>query len=106
MISKFSKCAQEVKPVTSITLLLENAQAGRHLTREEKDKIADVLYGTFGSNGSTYKLGGWAWSMASSLKRILVSFIYEPQNFKVYYAPDKTSLRKALGFSIREMIEA
>jgi len=102
---KFSKMARSEKPVTELTLLLEKAQEKKTLTREEKDKISEVLYGIFGSYSSTYKLGGWAWPMANFLKRILVSFTYDPGRFSTYYAPDKTSLRKALS-SVSEMIEA
>jgi hypothetical protein len=107
---KFVKGAREIKPATLITALLERAQDKERLSqlsliREEKDKIADVLYGTFSSNSSTYKLLGWAWPMAPYLKRILVSFTYEPGKFSTYYAPDKTSLRKVLG-SVHEMIVA
>ena len=106
--AKEAKTAKETKPDTDTTRLLEKAQDGKALTREEKDKIANILYGTFGAQSSTYKLRGWAWPMHETLKRILVSFDYEPGIFHTYYAPDKTSLRKALSGSgsIHEMIEA
>ena len=105
---KFSKTAQSEKPDTAITRLLEGAMEGKSLNRLEKDTIASTLYGLFGSHGSTYKLMGWAWNMSSCLKRILVSFKYEPGTFNTYYAPDKTSLRGALrqgGTPISEMVE-
>lgn len=101
---KFSKTARETKPSTVITNLLEKAQEKKPLTREEKNKIADILYGVSGAQSSTYKLLGWAWPMHDTLKRILVSFNYESRTFHTYYAPDKTSLRKILS-SINEMIE-
>jgi hypothetical protein len=102
----FSDTAVKVKPSTTTTLILEKAMNKEPLTRKEKDQIANILYGTFGSQGPIYKLHGWAWNMSSSLKRILVSRKYEPGTFYTYYAPDKTSLRKALGNDISEMIEA
>jgi hypothetical protein len=102
---KFSKTARDTKPNTEITQLLEKAQDGAKLTREEKDEIAKILYGTFGAQYSTYKLLGWAWNMDPYLKRILVSFTYEPNKFIAYYAPDKTSLRKVLS-PVSELIEA
>jgi len=102
---KFSKIARDTKPDTNTTSLLEKAQDGKALTREEKDKITNILYGTCGAQSSTYKLLGWAWPMHETLKRILVAFDYEPGIFHTYYAPDKTSLRRTLS-SISEMIEA
>ena len=79
--------------------------AKKRLSRGEKDKIAETLYGTFGSQGATYKLSGWAWNMRDCLKRFLVSFKYASGTFNAYYAADKTSLRKVLT-SISEIIEA
>ena len=103
---KFSSTAWKEKPVNALTELLERAMKDlSSLTREEKDKVADILYGVGGCYSSTYKFMGWAWPMAPYLKRILVSFTYQPNTFNTYYAPDKTSLRKALVTSIYEMIE-
>jgi hypothetical protein len=102
---KFVPYARETKPDNETTRLLEKAQQSEELTREEKDNIADTLYGIFGSHSSTYKLAGWAWYMGNCLPRILVRFNYDTE-FRPYYAPDKTSLRKALHEPIREMIYA
>lgn len=102
---KFSSCAREIKPDNELTRLLEKTQAGTVLTRDEKDRVANTLYGLFSSHGSTYKLAGWAWNMSMCLPRILVRFDYD-NYFSPYYAPDKTSLRKALLGPIREMIYA
>jgi len=102
---KFSSCAREEKPDNDLTQLLEKAQSGAALTRDEKNRIANTLYGLFGSHSSTYKLAGWAWSMAGCLRRILVNFTWD-NSFLPYYAPDKTSLRKALTLPIDEMIYA
>lgn len=94
------------KPDTDITRLLEKAQDGDNLTRDERDRIAGLLYGLFGSHSSTYKLHGWAWDMHTYLRRILVRFNYDGGRFETYYAPDKTSLRKALRTPIKEMVYA
>ncbi|MBA7709948.1 hypothetical protein ES703_118874 [subsurface metagenome] len=102
---KFSSCAREEKPDNDQTRLLEKAQSGALLTREEKDRIASLLYGLFSVHGATYKLAGWAWSMSGCLRRILVNYKYDRQ-FEPYYAPDKTSLRKALCLPISEMVYA
>lgn len=90
------------KPDNETTQLLEKAQDGQPLTRTERDQIADILWGTFGSHSSTYKLQGWAWPMSKCLKRILVRHTYD-NYFTPYFAPDKTSLRKCL-YSISEMV--
>lgn len=103
---KFSSTAAETKPDNVTTTLLEKAMSRQPLSRTEKDRIAEILYGTFGSHASTYKLTGWAWDMADCLPRILVNFTYD-RYFLPFYAPDKTSLRKALSHQpIREMIYA
>lgn len=104
---KFCETAVPDKPVTSLTALLEKVMSEglSNLSRSEKDQIATTLYGIFGSYSSTYKLSGWAWRMATYLKRILVSTCQEPNIFRAYYAPDKTSLRKVIG-PMNEMIYA
>ena len=103
-IYKFSSTAVQMKPVTPTTILLENAMSGSQLTREEKDKVAEILYGIMGS-GVVYKLAGWAWNMEECFPRILVKHKCD-KYFTPYYAPDKTSLRKALKQQIDEMIVA
>lgn len=102
---KFSECAQSVKPDNDITRLLEKAMRKEPLNREEKDRVGNLLYGTFGSQAGTYKLAGWAWNLRSCLRRILVQFRWGV-TFHPYYAPDKTALRKALTLPICEMIYA
>lgn len=102
---RFVSHAKEEKPDNDTTKLLEKAQSGEALTREEKDRIAEILWGTFGSHSSTYKLAGWAWPMRDCLPRILVNHGWD-NHFIPYYAPDKTSLRKALPLPIQEMIYA
>lgn len=96
-------------PETENTKLLDKAFGDEPLTREEKDRIAQVLYGIFGANGPSYRLSGWCWPMsqAKQVKRILVSNRHEPDRFRAYYAPDKSSLRKAIKVdSPKEMIYA
>ena len=93
-IYKFSKTASEKKPNTEITNLLERAMKKENLCREEKDRIVEVLYGTFGSQSHSYKLGGWKWNMSYCLKEYWVRFKYG--QIQSFYAPDKTSLRKVL----------
>jgi len=102
---KFSPTASDKKPDTDITRLLE-AVGTRELTRQEKDRIAYVLYGPGTAGGGTYKLSGWMWPMVNDLPRILVRFDHTPSEFWIYYAPDKTSLRRALRTKILEMIQA
>ncbi len=105
---KFASTATATKPDNNITRLLEKAIRKEKLSREEKNKIANLLYGILGSNGHTYRLAGWAWYMADCLPRILVSFTWNHQQFDTYYAPDKTSLRKVLRglLPVNEMIYA
>ena len=93
---KFSECATANKPDNQITQLLEEAQRGEKLTREQKDRIADLLYGTFGAHAQgCYKLAGWCWNMREALPRFLVRHTYD-NTFTPYYAPDKTALRSVL----------
>lgn len=89
-------------------MLLDKAFGVMPLTRAEKDRIAEIMYGVFGAQNSTYKLSGWGWPMylaKQQIRRILVSFTYEPNNYRTYYAPDKTSLRKVLS-SVHQMVYA
>lgn len=99
---KFVKWDVPPKPDNETTRLLEKAQDFDDLTREEKDKVANTLWGLFGSQSSTYKEMGWAWPMHNCLKRILVRHTFD-NHFSVYYAPDKTSLRNCL-HQVAEMV--
>ena len=92
---KFASTATATKPDNNITRLLEKAIRKENLSREEKDKIANLLYGIWGSKGPIYRLAGWAWNMKDCLPRILVLFAWS-DGFHIFYAPDKTSLRKLL----------
>lgn len=94
------------KPDNEITRLLEKAQRKELLSRQERDRVAELLYGLFGGHGPIYKLAGWAWDMSTHLPRILVSFRWDGGRFESYYAPDKTALRKALPYPVREMVYA
>lgn len=82
------------------------------LTREEKDRLARICFGLFGAGSAIYRRGGWAWPLwlAKQIRRILVREPHEGV-WRTYYAPDKTSLRRALsgrgcGYSKTEMIYA
>jgi hypothetical protein len=99
---KFVPYAQPEKPDNDTTQLLEKAQDFDDLTREEKDRIANTLWGIFGSHRASYRLAGWEWPMWDCLHRILVRHTYD-NHFSVYYAPDKTSLRKCLN-QVAEMV--
>lgn len=101
---KFSSTAMAEKPDNELTRLLEKAQDYDALSREEKDRIANILWGIFGSHSSTYRLAGWAWGMSTCLRRILVRHTYD-SHFSIYFAPDKTSLQKCL-HQVKEMVYA
>jgi hypothetical protein len=106
---KFSKAERvpETPPDTEYTRLILKADTDEKLTRDEKDSLAKLFYGTFGCGSGTYRLAGWAYPIygLKQIHRILVSCRHSPDTFKSYYAPDKTSLRKALN-GISEMIYA
>lgn len=102
--AKYPDGRTDVKPDNEITRLLERVMADNgtdNLTRAEKDRVANILYGVMGAGGSTYKLGGWAWPMGMCLPIILVRCY---GNWSEYYAPDKTSLRKALSIPVDKMV--
>jgi hypothetical protein len=100
---KFSTSAREKKPENTITALIEKAMDFQPLSRQEKDKIADICYGVFGSQFAGYKFLGWRWDLKDCLKRFVVHF--KSGDLAFYYAPDKTSLRKVIS-NIREIIAA
>lgn len=89
---KFSSSARTEAPDMPI---LEKAFSSKPLNREEKNKVANLLYGIFGAQGPTYRLLGWAWDMtqAEQMRRILVNVKH--YGWQEYFAPDKTSLRRA-----------
>lgn len=101
---KFSSTATTEKPDNDTTRLLEKALRKEALTREEKDKVANILYGTCSGHSCAYKLSGWVWHMYEVLPRILVRHRHD-ECFWPYRAPDKTSLRKAL-YGVGEMVYA
>lgn len=86
-------------PVHEMFQLYGKLQKGIKLTRGEKDYIAEML----SNNGysPTYKVMGFAAPFAFVLPRILVM---QWGTWREYYAPDKTSLRKALYGTIDEMV--
>lgn len=84
--------------------LHDKLERGEKLTREEKNYIADRLYGAGGqNNGSTYRLGGWSANFSDLLPHFLVKADYF--GWYEYVAPDRTSLRHALGERYVEAVD-
>ncbi len=54
-------------PACQMFDLYHRIQAGQKLGREEKDQVANGLYGLFGQSRATYKHGGWAAPFAQVL---------------------------------------
>ena len=101
MAYKFTE-TMHPKPSTIRTRLFEKAEHGQELSREEKDRLADYCYGVFGSGFSGMKLGGWCWSVSRHLQEYIVE---QHGNLQSYFAPDKTSLRRALHGTITRIIQ-
>ena len=103
MAYKFSKCAANQKPDTDTTRFIEKVQTGACLSRNGKDRIAKICYGIFGSGFAGYKLHGWLWNIDKVLNEYIVEFSYG--SFQSYYAPDRTSLRKAISsYAVKRII--
>lgn len=88
--------ANSAIPLDPVFALYRKSKSGAKLNREEKDTIAARLYGVFGAHGSTYRAGGFAAPFHDHLPRFLVQEKYSNGTWKTYYAPDVTSLRRAL----------
>ncbi len=73
---------------------------GDKISSHDKQYIADHLWGTFGANSSTYRLGGFAAHFSEVLPRILVK---QHGDWREYVAPNKSTLRNALYGHIDEM---
>lgn len=68
----------------------------KSLTRDEKDWIAEnFIQSAYSTQGNCIPLGGWMMRFPTA-KKYLVQNEYSPRNYTVYYAFDKTSLRKAI----------
>ena len=103
MAFKFSTCADDQKPDTDTTCFIEKVQTGACLSRDEKDRIAQICYGISGSGFAGYKLYGWLWNIDGVLNEYIVEFSYG--GFQSYYTPDKVSLRKAItSYAIKRII--
>lgn len=85
--------------------LYNRLENGETLTNEEKERVIDSFYGTFGQHyGATYKQGGWMADFSPFLKRILVKEKYS--GWKEYRSFNKSILRKVLGsHNCLEMVE-
>lgn len=88
--------ANSAMPLNPVFALYRKSKSGAKLTREEKDTIAECLYGVFGAQGSTYRAGGFAAPFHDHLPRFIVQDRYKSGAWRTYYAPDVTSLRRAL----------
>ena len=99
---KFIETAREVKPVTEITSLLERCEQGEKLSRSEKNKIATIFYGIFGSQFPGYRLAGWCWTLSDCLPEFIVEFTYG--GFQSFRAYDKTALRASGLSNIKRII--
>ncbi len=91
-------------PIDPMFQLYGKLQKGKQLSRKEKDHIAESLYGVSGMWSSVYKRGGFAAHFSTVLQRYLV--YQRHYGWLEYYAPDKTSLRKAIFGGIIEIIKA
>ena len=100
---KFSETATTKKPDNDNTRLLEKAMDFKPLSRKEKDRIAEICYGTFGSHFAGLRLMGWEWDLHDCLQKFVVEFTYG--HLQYFHAPDKTSLRKVLS-NIERIIKA
>lgn len=74
---------------------------GQKLTREEKDWLAEKL-STSSYGRAAIALAGWIFSFYGYVNRYLVK---QYDRWAEYYAPDRTSLRKALYGRIQELHE-
>jgi hypothetical protein len=91
-------------PIDRMFQLYGKALKKKKLSREEKDYVANRLYGISGCGSSLYKTMGFQANFFQVFPRILVNIKY--YGWQTYYAPDKTSLRKAIPEQIIEMIYA
>ncbi len=102
MIYQFAFHSRVKQEPTDCTMfeLYRKVYAKEKLTREEKDRIADRLYGVLGQHSATYKYLGYAAPFHRVLDRFLVRHKHD-DCWREYYVPDRTSLRKAL----RDVVE-
>jgi hypothetical protein len=99
---RFTATASATEPTGRVIDLYHKLRQGEKLGKAEKEELADRLYGTFGAQGATYKLAGWAYDFSDYLPRFIVR---QYDTWRTYYAPNKTSLRKALYGRIEEIYE-
>lgn len=85
-----------VKKSKAYTLWEKSIASPKSFTRDEKDWIAEnFIQSSYGAQGNCIALGGWMMRFPTA-KKYLVQDEYSPRNYRVYYAFDRTSLRKAL----------
>jgi len=82
--------------------LYRRLAAGGTLSREDKDRIAQLCYGVSTSHSSTYQRGGWECRFAEVCPCYIVQ---QGGQLAYYWAPDATSLRTALYGRIERMFK-
>lgn len=86
---------------STVYRLKVKAMGGQKMTREEKDWLArNLALSTYGR--SAIALMGWMFNFYGYVNRYLVK---QYNSWTEYYAPDRTSLRKALYGRIQELHE-
>lgn len=98
---KWDVRALETLKDSKFYVLKEKLMRGDALTRDEKDWLAREL--TTSSYGRTcIALQGWLFSFYDYMQRYVAKYY---DTWYEYYAPDKTSLRRALGSGVKEIYE-
>ena len=98
MITQFTfhDRVSKTPPTCEMFDLHNKLERGEEITKEQKEKIINNFYGTFGQQyGSVYKQGGWQADFSPFLKRILVNVRH--YGWKEYRSFNKTILRNVLG---------
>lgn len=79
--------------------MMEKINNGERLTREEKNRLAERLMPYKG----TIHQGGYCFDFRQSVRYFIIK---QYGQWSEYYAPDKTSLRKAIYGRIDRIVEA
>jgi hypothetical protein len=101
---KFSSTATEQKPQCDTVSFLERISDKpiKKWSRQEKDKLAGIFYGVFGSQFAGYRLMGWEWNFSKILPEFIVHFKHG--HYQSFRAADKTALRRNMGIPILRII--
>ena len=96
---------ESIKSSKAYQLWEKSINDPKSLTRDEKDWLAEkFIDSTYNSSGNCIPLGGWMMRFPTA-KKYLVQNAYSMRQFRVYYAFDKTSLRKYLKSEAGEIFE-